>query len=190
MKSMVHPRLRSRVHRGQTAVAAIAIALASLGVSWTAAHRKDRSVPFPCMDRACSCHNAAACKKHCCCFSDSEKLDWAANRGIDPVPFVSEMAGLPTRRPCCDARRREPSRSVSFAAGRHSDGRDSPRLVSIAAERQCHGLAQLWSVLAAALPSAPACRYRFDGMCTGILAQRTPLPIRRCLSPPTPPPRG
>jgi hypothetical protein len=172
--------------------AVVVFALASLGVSWTAAPRKDRSVPFPCMDRACGCHDAARCKKHCCCFSDAEKLAWAARYGVDPAPFVSEMACLSTpprqQRSCCDVRQRRAD-TVS-SAGRSPDSSRALRLVSIAAERQCQGLSQLWSVLAAALPSVGTTRYEFDWVCMGMVAQRTPSPIRGQDSPPIPPPRG
>jgi hypothetical protein len=189
---MIHPRMRSRLRRALTAVAVVAFALASLGVSWTAAPRKDRSVPFPCMDRACGCHDAASCKKHCCCFSDAEKLAWAASYRVDPAPFVSSTARPSTPRPqhrsCCDARQPGPSLSASFRAARRPDG--ALRVVSIAAQRQCQGLAQLWSVLAAALPSVGATRYEFDWVCTGLVALRSPTPIQWGISPPTPPPRG
>lgn len=190
MKSMLHPRMRSRLRRGLTAAAAVAFALASLGVSWTAAPRKDRSVAFPCMDRACGCHDAASCKKQCCCFSDDEKLAWAASRGVDPSPFVSQTAAHRRSRSCCDVRQAKPSRSASCATDCHAERRDSLRIVSIAAVRHCHGLAQLWSILGAALPAAGAARYEFDWESAGTVAQRTPEPIRRQTSPPTPPPRG
>jgi hypothetical protein len=218
---MFHPRMRSFLRRGLAAAAMIGFALASLGVSWTVAPRKDRSVPFPCMDRGCGCHDAAGCKKHCCCFSDTEKLAWAATHGVDPAPFVSETAVsetavLPTarrqHRSCCerDGQCPLPFRETArvSAVGRNAlvratlaptlsrrererkEAHETLHLVSISAQRQCHGLAQLWSILAAALPPVRTSPYEFDWVCAGMVAEHTASPIRRQISPPTPPPRG
>lgn len=52
---------------------------------------KDTSVAFPCMHRACGCQSAAGCKEHCCCFTDEQKLAWAAEHQVDPAPFVSDL---------------------------------------------------------------------------------------------------
>ena len=53
---------------------------------------KDRSKPFPCMDRPCGCLNADQCWHSCCCFSMCEKLAWAEAHGIEPPAFVREAA--------------------------------------------------------------------------------------------------
>jgi hypothetical protein len=45
-------------------------------------HSKDDTAPFPCQDHlvgTCGCFNAEQCWSHCCCFSDAERLAWAAN---------------------------------------------------------------------------------------------------------------
>lgn len=44
---------------------------------------KDRSQPFPCMDKACGCDSAERCFSSCCCHTPSETLAWAEARGID-----------------------------------------------------------------------------------------------------------
>ncbi len=41
---------------------------------------KDSSVPFPCQNRPCGCRSAASCLKRCCCFSASQKSQWAKAR--------------------------------------------------------------------------------------------------------------
>ena len=38
---------------------------------------KDGRVPFPCQNRPCGCRSAASCLKRCCCFSATQKSQWA-----------------------------------------------------------------------------------------------------------------
>ena len=45
---------------------------------------KDLSIPFPCQAKGCGCQNAEQCWSSCCCHSDSEKLAWAAEHGVEP----------------------------------------------------------------------------------------------------------
>ena len=45
---------------------------------------KDLSIPFPCQSKGCGCKNAQQCWENCCCYSDSEKLAWAAKHGVKP----------------------------------------------------------------------------------------------------------
>ncbi len=54
--------------------------------------QKDRSQPFPCMDRPCGCQNADQCWHSCCCFSMQEKLAWAEAHHIEPPAYVREEA--------------------------------------------------------------------------------------------------
>ena len=77
---------------GLVAPALLAYFAAAVGVPLPAGAGKDRSVPFPCMDRPCGCHDASGCKQHCCCFTSEQKLAWAARHGVDPTPFVSSSA--------------------------------------------------------------------------------------------------
>ena len=42
---------------------------------------KDRSQPFPCMDKACGCDSAERCFTNCCCHTPAETLAWAKARG-------------------------------------------------------------------------------------------------------------
>ncbi|HQU43370.1 MAG TPA: hypothetical protein PK867_11205 [Pirellulales bacterium] len=77
------------------AVAMVAFLAATVGVPLPSPVRKDRSVAFPCMDRSCGCHDAAGCKEHCCCFSNDEKLVWAAEHHVDPGPFADSSPLAP-----------------------------------------------------------------------------------------------
>lgn len=47
--------------------------------------RKDRSTPFPCMDKACGCDSADRCFTACCCHTSAETFAWAKRRGIEPA---------------------------------------------------------------------------------------------------------
>jgi hypothetical protein len=46
---------------------------------------KDRSRPFPCMDKACGCDTAERCFTSCCCHTPAETLAWAKARGVEPA---------------------------------------------------------------------------------------------------------
>jgi hypothetical protein len=49
---------------------------------------KDRSRPFPCMDKPCGCGSAAQCFTNCCCHSPAETLAWARAHGIQPATLA------------------------------------------------------------------------------------------------------
>src|SRR5437868_1752138 len=53
---------------------------------------KDRSRPFPCQDHRCGCLSAEQCWRSCCCFTNSQKLAWAAEHGIRPPAYVFTAA--------------------------------------------------------------------------------------------------
>lgn len=70
---------------------------------------KDRSQPFPCMDKPCGCATAEQCFSNCCCNTPAELLAWAkANRVAVAVLQALErraFAGAPTPgRDCCSGR--------------------------------------------------------------------------------------
>lgn len=79
-----------------TRVAAlVAYLIATLGVPLPAPALagKDRSVPFLCMDRACGCCSADACRTRCCCFTPEQHREWekrhaAVHRPADDAPRV------------------------------------------------------------------------------------------------------
>ncbi len=62
------------------------------GISIPVPNFKDTSTPFMCQDHACSCRNARNCWNHCCCFSHSEKLAWAAKQKVEPPEYFLEAA--------------------------------------------------------------------------------------------------
>lgn len=44
---------------------------------------KDRSRPFPCMDKPCGCATAEQCFTRCCCNTPAETLAWARAHRVD-----------------------------------------------------------------------------------------------------------
>lgn len=86
---------------------------------------KDQTQAFPCQDRACGCRTAEDCWTNCCCFSDKEKLAWAAENGVQPPEWFRPIANSVSvaalnleATPCacckCDAKResvREPAKA-------------------------------------------------------------------------------
>lgn len=190
---------RRSLRRGLTVAAAVSFLCASVGVCWTVGPTKDQSIAFPCMLRPCGCRDAASCKEHCCCFSDEQKLAWAAEHHVDPTPFVRKQSlrrfaaddRPPARAPkmCCSADLVCASVTPIPVADalRHNS---QTRLLSITAFRECHGLSPHWSALVAALPAPGKCHYQFEWTATGTVALLNVLPIHVALVPPIPPPRG
>jgi len=50
---------------------------------------KDRSRPFPCMDKPCGCATAEQCFSNCCCNTPAETLAWARARKVDPAVIAA-----------------------------------------------------------------------------------------------------
>ena len=50
---------------------------------------KDRSRPFPCMDKPCGCATAEQCFANCCCHTPAERLAWAQARRIEPAVLAA-----------------------------------------------------------------------------------------------------
>jgi len=76
---------------------------------------KDRSQPFPCMDKACGCDSAERCFSNCCCHTPAETLAWARARGIEPAVLaalarrVAVAQPAPQARGCCTAQAATPA---------------------------------------------------------------------------------
>jgi len=50
---------------------------------------KDRSRPFPCMDRPCGCATAEQCFTSCCCNTPAETLAWATAHRVEPAVLAA-----------------------------------------------------------------------------------------------------
>ena len=146
-----------------------------------AAHRlagKERSQPFPCMDKPCGCATAEQCFSSCCCNTPAELLAWARAMKADPGVVAALVRRATTSAPaaerCCAAAQSE---CCAAAAESHManpydqccSAQASPiavgdepcdtltRGVSLRAMRACKGLAAEWLSIGVALPPvAPA----------------------------------
>jgi len=61
-------------------------------IPYAVAPAKDRSTPYPCMDRPCGCASAEQCWKSCCCFTNQEKVVWAAKHAVQLPEYVVAAA--------------------------------------------------------------------------------------------------
>jgi hypothetical protein len=50
---------------------------------------KDRSRPFPCMDKPCGCATAEQCFANCCCHTPAERLAWAKAHRVEPAVLTA-----------------------------------------------------------------------------------------------------
>jgi len=50
---------------------------------------KDRSRPFPCMDKPCGCATAEQCFTNCCCHTPAERLAWAKAHAVEPAVLAA-----------------------------------------------------------------------------------------------------
>jgi hypothetical protein len=64
---------------------------------------KDRSQPFPCMDKACGCDSAERCFTNCCCHTPAETLAWAKARGIEPAVIAALQRRVAVAEPALPA---------------------------------------------------------------------------------------
>jgi hypothetical protein len=70
---------------------------------------KDRSQPFPCMDKTCGCATAEQCLSSCCCNTPAELLAWAKANRVDPATLMALQQRAADPRPasaaasCCSA---------------------------------------------------------------------------------------
>jgi len=101
---------------------------------------KDRSQPFPCMDKACGCDSAERCFTNCCCHTPAETLAWAKARGIDAAVIdalmrrVAVAAAPPQAQGCCAAKASVPEASCCSAGDDNPDETVCSDYQSLAAE--------------------------------------------------------
>ena len=74
---------------------------------------KDRSQPFPCMDKPCGCATAEQCFTSCCCNTPAETLAWAKAHRVEPTVLAaleqrvasgSQLAKKATKSSCCSSK--------------------------------------------------------------------------------------
>ena len=181
-----------------------AFLLATTGVPLPSAQVKDLSQPFPCMHRVCGCRSAAQCWKGCCCFSDREKLAWAAVHHVTPPAFVIARASLEPRtdegevrvttggrnntKCCATTLPVKPSTLTGLSHRRRP--RTETTLVIASAWRQCHGFAPTWSVLGAVVPPPETVTWQFEWTSVGQVYPTPTVASAFRSAPPLPPPRA
>jgi hypothetical protein len=134
---------------------------------------KDRSRPFPCMDKPCGCATAEQCFTNCCCHTPAERLAWARARGLEPAvraalerraadPAASmaatgccdtqeERCCSEGEANCCDACQPEPS--CCGAADPDPEAfEQATGFVVLRAMLACGGIVAQWTALGMALP--------------------------------------
>ena len=79
---------------------------------------KDRSLPFPCMDRPCGCASAEQCRKSCGCFTHAERSAWAfRTAGVQDDGSAGGSDGREQQeRACCAANRTHKRVILGFLA--------------------------------------------------------------------------
>jgi len=135
---------------------------------------KDRSRPFPCMDKPCGCATAEQCFSSCCCNSPAELLAWAEAHHLDPATLLAlhgRVAATAPKAPtavcccssaadaasCCTTTESSPSHQPAPADERDSAPLPS-RMISLKAMLACGGVLAGWTAAVTSLPPPTALR--------------------------------
>lgn len=150
---------------------------------------KDRSRPFPCLDRACGCQSADQCWRSCCCFTNREKVAWAKKHGVTLPDFVTHLAAReqpasPAATKCYAAKQ-----SQSCCSGSPSDAGWTVGFVTAIQARKCQGQTQMWLALGAATPPPARLSLNLQFVDSGEASVASAVLLGVSFSPATPPPR-
>ena len=163
---------------------------------------KDRSRPFPCMNKPCGCATAEQCFSNCCCNTPAELLAWAKANRIDPTVIVAlkRRAAVPApqssccstaaKPPCCaEAAKDSCCEASPGESAEPEESRHSVRTVSLRAMLACGGIVAEWLSVGVALPPPPvvACDRVAEPIASLIIADEFSLSER--IAPDGPPPR-
>ncbi len=169
---------------------------------------KDRSQPFPCMDKACGCDSAEKCFSNCCCHTPIETLAWAKARGIDPavVDALSRRVAAATAHAeslassCCSADVDDPDQAIcsdyqSLAAEPiekedHTDTLPTTRVVVLRAMLACGGIIAQWTSVGTSLPPPAIVTCDLPWPQVGVVALVDARVLGAGGPPDLPPPRG
>ena len=129
---------------------------------------KDRSRPFPCMDKPCGCATAEQCFSSCCCNSPAELLAWAEAHHLDPATLLAlhgRVAATVPEAPAavcwCSSASEAPSCCATVAAtsadkpapaDEGNSAPASPRMISLKAMLACGGVLAGWTEAVTSLP--------------------------------------
>jgi hypothetical protein len=162
---------------------------------------KDRSRPFPCMDKPCGCATAEQCFANCCCHTPAERLAWAKAHRVEPAVLTAlerriaaDAAPAEPAGGCCAAKatRKPACCSADVCDEPEAAPEPSPlrvRTVTLKAMLACGGILTQWLAVGGSLPPP-----RIDLVLDAPFGDRCPLGDSHAevlASPPdAPPPRA
>lgn len=179
---------------------------------------KDRSRPFPCMDKPCGCATAEQCFAACCCHTPAERLAWARAHAVEPAVLAAlerrVAAPVAAATGCCAATRAEPS-CCTASAVEHvdleaddvcsdyrslaadpapprtppTDEADGPRVVVLRDMLACGGMLTAWLACGTALPPPPRVAPPTHDVFVGSIALDDIVAPSCSAAPAAPPPR-
>ncbi len=173
--------------------------------------------PYPCQHHNCGCRSARQCWTQCCCFSQQEKLAWAAKRGLTPLQSATPAASsTAATKACCQGAHgsrestaisqksvpdsksfstRSPTACCSSkptvssrCCDRARKSRTAPEGTLVFTTFQCRGLGSVWMAIAEVVaPPPPQIACHISLACSGSVYEQRS--DNRDLSyPPTAPP--
>lgn len=154
---------------------------------------KDRSRPFPCLDKPCGCATAEQCFAACCCNTPAELLAWASTHDLDPATLHALKRCAATPSPaatlagevCADDRSPAADEPAALPAVAPACG-----MVSLRAMLACGGILAGWSAAMISLPAPAIVRVeRFDSI-VGLLVVADDVAISVSPTLDVPPPRA
>ena len=157
---------------------------------------------FPCEHCGCGCRTAEQCWRHCCCYTNQEKIAWARDHGVAVPEYVlaaAEREQAVASKPKCPhcADRIGPSGgacSRTHAANDHGKTENQTprtpglRWVDVA---RCHGVNSYFEVAGPGWPADPPSQLQIRMPLVGRISHQ-PFSGNPILppAPPTPPPKS
>ncbi len=168
----IQPIYRLRSHPlqkfiGVSLLILLAVGMIGLPISAPAPAKDGR---FPCEDCPCGCTTADFCWDKCCCHSDLEKLEWAAQNNVQPPEFlVARAASVSPTFTLVRTSSAKSSTSACCCCSKPSastcDSPESPAQETTQATRsglvrfedaaRCRGIELLWSLFSQVLVQQP-----------------------------------
>ncbi|WP_417746488.1 hypothetical protein [Rosistilla oblonga] len=160
----IHPIRSTTTRRGISLTLLVVLACGMIGLP-TYAPVPEKTGRFPCEACSCGCSSAEFCWDKCCCHSDVEKLQWAAENDVQPPEFliarvqraaveaVASKVALSAKSCCCSASsgsQCEPKPQAAASATATATATvKSPtlRIVRLEDAARCRGIDSFWNVL-------------------------------------------
>jgi hypothetical protein len=150
-------------------VLSLAYVATTVGVRWPEATAEHEATPYPCQGHQCGCRSAEQCWSHCCCFTASQRLAWAAANHVEPpADLAATVAAENSAEHLCEA-----GVPVHSCCHKHAVAHHEPELKTKPASRpgfhatKCHGINTLWVTTGAVVPPQIAIAWNFDWTVVG-----------------------